>query len=90
MWNIERVKRKFLKFLQDISLKKSSQGKKNAVAERFNIYSGKTHDIIENNITADIENIILGIPELTKSKKYRYLLRPHNFLNKKKWDGQIL
>tara|TARA_B100000945_G_C20257420_1_gene537545 strand:- start:536 stop:715 length:180 start_codon:yes stop_codon:yes gene_type:complete len=58
--------------------------KKNAVAERFNISSGETLDIIENNFTVDIDDIIVGILELTKSKKYPYLLRPQNFLNEKR------
>ncbi|ABV51378.1 Hypothetical protein P9215_17651 [Prochlorococcus marinus str. MIT 9215] len=37
-----------------ISRKQYSKVKKNSVAERFNISSGETLDIIENNFTVDL------------------------------------
>ena len=67
-----------------ISRKQYSKVKKNSVAERFNISSVEIFDIIENNFTLDIDDIIVGILKLTKSKKYPYLLCPHNFLNEKR------
>ena len=51
-----------------ISRKQYSKVNKNSVAERFNISSGETLDIIENNFTVDFHNIIVGILELTISK----------------------
>ena len=64
--------------------KEHSKVKKNSVAERFNISSGETLDIIENNFTVDFDDIIVGILELTISKKYPYLLCRYNFLNEKR------
>ena len=60
----------------NISRKQYSKVKKNSVSERFNIYSGETLDIIEKNFTVDIDDIIVWILELTKSKKISIFIEP--------------
>ena len=55
---LRELKRKFSNFFKLFLLTQASKGKKNAVAEGFNISSGGTLPIIESDFTVDIVDSI--------------------------------
>ena len=62
---LKELKENFSDFFNIILLKQTSQGKKNAVVEGFNISSGQTLAIIESDFTVDIDDSIAAILELS-------------------------